>query len=235
MTIKAVLFDKDGTLLDFHATWMPAYTSAAKTISRDAGRPELERRLLEIGGYDHDTGRCDPGLPLGSGSNADIARLWAEECGLDDAGAVVTQLEAIFAREVVASAAPVGDLAALFARLTGRGLRLGVATMDSESTAHNTLSLLEVEEYLSFVCGYDSGFGLKPGPGMVAVFCDRLHLQPAEVLVAGDTLHDMHMGRAAGAGLVVGVLSGTGTREILGPHCDHILDDVLALESVLPR
>ena len=57
---------------------------------------------------------------------------------------------------------------------------------------------------------------------------------PGEVLVVGDTLHDLHMGRAAGAGVVVGVLSGTGTRELLAPHCDYVIDDVLALESVLP-
>jgi phosphoglycolate phosphatase len=233
VAIKGVLFDKDGTLLDFHATWMPAYVSAAVAVSRDAGRSELADRLLEIGGYDRRSGRCDPGSPLGSGSNADIARLWAEECGLDDAVPLEARLGEIFAREVTASAVPVGDLVSLFARLSERGLHLGVATMDAESLAHDTLSLLAIGGYLSFVCGYDSGFGLKPGPGMVEAFCERLSLRPAEVLVVGDTLHDLHMGRAAGAGLVVGVLSGPGSRDLLEPHCDHVVDDVHALESII--
>ena len=70
---------------------------------------------------------------------------------------------------------------------------------------------------------------------MVAAFCDLLSLQPSEVLVVGDTPHDLQMGRAAGAGLVVGVLSGTGTRELLESHCDHILENVLTLESLIPR
>ena len=52
-------------------------------------------------------------------------------------------------------------------------------------------------------------------------------------MVVGDTLRDLHMGRAAGAGLVVGVLSGAGSRELLEPHCDHVIDDVHALESLL--
>jgi phosphoglycolate phosphatase len=233
VAIKGVLFDKDGTLVDFYATWMPAYRSAAATISRDAGRPELADRLLEIGGYDRDSGRCDPGLPLGSGSNEDIARLWAKECGLEDATPVERRLEQMFAREVAASAVPVGDLVSLFARLVERGLHLGVATMDNESLARHTVSVLAIGSYLSFVCGYDSGFGMKPGPGMVEAFCVRLSLQPVEVLVVGDTLHDLHMGRAAGAGLVVGVLSGTGSRELLEPHCDHVLENVLALETVI--
>ncbi len=234
MAIKGILFDKDGTLLDFHATWVPAFRRAAEVVSRNAGRPELADRLLAMGGYDHRTGRCKPGLPLASGTNADIARLWAGECGLGDAAQLVTRLEEIFAREAAAHAVPVGDLASLFARLTKRGMHLGIATMDSEALAHAIVSLFQIGSFLSFVCGYDSGFGEKPGPGMVAAFCDRLSLEPAEVMVVGDTLHDLHMGRFAGAGLVVGVLSGTGTRDILECHCDHLVENVLALESVIP-
>jgi len=234
VAVKGILFDKDGTLLDFYATWMPAYRRAAEVVSRDAGRPELADRLLAIGGYDHQTGRCAPGLPLAAGTNVDIARLWAQECGLDDAAQLVACIENIFAREAAARAVPVGDIASLFTRLTARGLRLGIATMDSESLARDAVSLLAIDNYMSFVCGYDSGFGEKPGPGMVAEFCDRLSLHPTEVMVVGDTLHDVHMGRAAGAGLVVGVLSGTGTRALLESHCDHILENVLTLESVIP-
>lgn len=234
MSIKAVLFDKDGTLLDFHATWVPAYRSAALAVSRDAGRPELADELLAIGGYDRASGRCKPGQVLASGTNLDIARLWGQACGIEDTAALVARLEEIFAREAADRAVPVGDLPALFTQLVGRGLRLGIATMDSEALARATVKGLDIGAYLSFVCGYDSGFGVKPGPGMVTAFCHRLSLQPAEVLVAGDTLHDLHMGRAAGAGLVVGVLSGAGSRELFEPHCDHVLDDVMALESVIP-
>ena len=157
--IRGILFDKDGTLLDFHATWMPAYYAAAEAVSRGAGRPGLRDRLLEAGGYDAASGRCDPGSPLGSGGNTDIARLWAGECGCSDVARVTDQIEAIFAREVVASAAAVGDLPPLLARLRLRGLHLGVATMDSESLAHETLSRIAVDDHLSFVCGYDSGHG----------------------------------------------------------------------------
>jgi phosphoglycolate phosphatase len=233
VAIRGILFDKDGTLLDFHATWVPVYRYAAATVSREAGRPELADRLLAIGGYDHGSGRCDPSSPLGSGTNADIARLWARACGNPDTGVLETRLGAIFAAEVAASTVAVGDLASLFARLSARGLRLGVASMDSEALARHAVASLAIDDHLDFVCGYDSGFGTKPDPGMVEAFCARVSMLPSEVLVVGDTLHDLHMGRAAGAGLVVGVLSGAGNRELLAPHCDHVLDSVLALESII--
>lgn len=231
--IRAILFDKDGTLLDFHATWVPAFRVAAGAVSRDAGRPELAERLLAIGGLDAATGRCDPGSVLGSGDNTDIARLWARACGLDDVARVTARIETVFAREIPRSAAPVGDLVALFTRLRDRGFALGLATMDSEALARDVIAGLALHAHLGFVCGYDSGHGAKPGPGMVAAFCAALGVRPAEVLVVGDTLHDVHMGRAAGVGVVVGVLTGAGTRELLAPHCDHVLEDVFGLESLL--
>jgi phosphoglycolate phosphatase len=234
VAIKGILFDKDGTLLDFHASWIPAYRRAATMAGRLAGRPNLADHLLTIGGYDHQSGRCIPGMVLASGTNLDIAQLWAKACGLDDTLQLLSRLEEIFASDVASRAVPVGDLASLFTRLTERGMRLGIATMDSEALAQATVSLLEIDALVSFVCGYDSGFGVKPGPGMVTAFCHRVCLQPAEVLVVGDTLHDVQMGRAAGAGLVVGVLSGTGTRDLFESHCDHVLENVLALESLIP-
>jgi phosphoglycolate phosphatase len=41
------------------------------------------------------------------------------------------------------------------------------------------------------------------------------------VAVVGDNLHDLIMARAAGAALAIGVLTGNGTREGLGPHAHH--------------
>lgn len=228
-----MLFDKDGTLLDFHATWMPAYESAAAVVCERAGRPGLEARLLAAGGYDAARGRCDPRSLLACGTTAELARVWAREAGIADADALARLLETVFRRETDGRSVPVPGLPGLFARLEERGLALGIATMDSESLAHAAVSQFGIERHLRFVCGYDSGFGEKPGPGMVEAFCRHVALAPGDVVVVGDTPHDLHMGRAAGAGLVVGVLSGASTRDFLEPHCDHVLDSVAGIETLL--
>lgn len=233
MTVKAILFDKDGTLLDFHRTWMPAYRSAAQMVSREGGRPGLEARLLRIGGYDPERDRCDPGSLFACGTTAELARVWAREAGISDAAALAARLEDVFEREAAARPVPVADLGPLFDRLRLRGLKLGVATMDSESLARTTLRLLGVAARVDFVCGYDSGHGEKPGPGMARAFLAHCGLEAAQIAVVGDTPHDLHMGRAAGAGLVVAVLSGASEHDTLAPLCDRVIGSVGEIETVL--
>jgi phosphoglycolate phosphatase len=45
----------------------------------------------------------------------------------------------------------------------------------------------------------------------------------------GDTSADLQMGRAAGAGMVIGVLSGAGPAEVLAPYADHLLASIADL------
>jgi len=233
LTVKGILFDKDGTLLDFHRTWMPAYRAAAAMVCREAGREGLEARLLQIGGYDRERDRCDPASVLACGTTAELARVWAREAGIADADALGERLERVFEREAAAHPVPVADLGVLFERLRGRGLTLGVATMDSASLAHAVLRKLGVDAHVDFVCGYDSGYGEKPAAGMAQAFLAHCGLAAAEIAVVGDTPHDLRMGRAAGAGLVVAVLSGASERETLAPLCDRVIGSVAEIETLL--
>ena len=68
---------------------------------------------------------------------------------------------------------------------------------------------------------------------MVDGFRAATGLAAAEVAVVGDNLHDLEMGRAAGAGLLVGVLTGTSLREDLADHAHHVLDSIAGLEELL--
>jgi len=232
LRIRAILFDKDGTLTDFHATWMPAYREAAQALAVYSGRPALAEALLVAGGYDPASGRCRPSSPLAAGTIAELARVWAQAAQIE-AAPVVEILGRTFAESAAARAVPVTDLEGLFASLRARGLRLGVATMDSEALAHKTLARFGLGRSVDFVCGYDSGHGEKPGPGMVRAFCARVGLEPRAVAVVGDTPHDLRMARSAATGLAVGVLTGASPREALAGLADHVLEHVGEIEGVL--
>ena len=87
------------------------------------------------------------------------------------------------------------------------------------------LDHLGLAHHITFVTGYDSGHGVKPGPGMALAFAEAIGLKPSEIAVVGDNSHDIDMGRSAGAGLVIGVLSGTGDAATLEPIADACLPD----------
>jgi phosphoglycolate phosphatase len=77
------------------------------------------------------------------------------------------------------------------------------------------------------VCG-DDGFAVKPSPDAVIAVCHAFRTEPSRVAVIGDTPADLAMAREAGAGRVVGVLSGVGTAADLAA-ADVLLDSVGSL------
>lgn len=234
MAIRGILFDKDGTLVDFFGTWIPAYRAAADLASAVAGNPALGDRLLRLGGYDPATGALDPDSLLASGTTLEICDLWAAEAGVPDRETLSRDLHREMEGHVIVRPVPIADgIADLFRRLADRGFVLGMATMDGEAVARATAAALDLSELLSFISGYDSGYGSKPAPGMVRGFCAAAGLLPAEVLVVGDTSRDMHMARAAGAGMAVGVLTGATPRAGLAPLADRVIVSVFDLESIL--
>lgn len=232
--VAGVLFDKDGTLIDFRATWVPAYLGLAAELADRAGLPGQAAMLLARVGYRADADLFDEDSPLLWATNAMIARRWAEEpelTGID----VLEAVERHFCDLDRYPPQPVGDVAALVGRLRHRGLRVGMATMDSVAPARATADLLGIGALLDFLAGCDSGYGIKPDPGMVLAFCTSCGLDPADVVMVGDTPADLAMGRNAGCRLVVGVLTGGAPAHALAPLADHVIGSIMELEPLLPR
>ncbi len=231
--ITGIVFDKDGTLTDYHLTWSPLNEAAAAMAA--GGDPELTAHLLDLGGRDPRTGRVRGGSLLAAADTREIAEAWASAGATGDVDSLVRRIDEIF-EAGAEHAVPVTATAELFGRLRSRGLTLGVATSDSEAGARATLQRLGVDIVRDlFVAGYDSGHGRKPSPGMVDAFRAANGLPPGSVAVVGDNLHDIRMGRAAGCGLCIGVLTGTGSREELAAEADYVLDSIVELEALIER
>ena len=229
--IKAILFDKDGTLLDYAKSWLPVNRDLALFAAR--GDAALADRLLRGCGMDPDTGHVVPDSLLAAGSTAEVAEGLVAFGSPMDVEELTRELDAMFAAGAMRAVA-VTDLAVFFAGLKEKGYYLGVASSDNERSIRATAERFGFTPFLDYVAGYDSGYGVKPEPGMLLGFCAAVGVAPHEVAMVGDNNHDMHMGRAAGAGLNVAVLTGTGSRESLSAASDHCLNDITELESVLP-
>lgn len=235
MTLKGILFDKDGTLIDFDATWGPA---AYEVMRELAGGDEAKlRRLVAISHYVEEERRFLPSSPLVAGSSAHYGPLWAAALGRPAAQELYSEMDDRFAHWGLRTLAPIHEPAELCAALKARGLRLGIATNDAERSARMQAQALGLDPHLDYLAGYDSGFGPKPGPGMVTGFVDQIGCLPGEVALIGDSLHDLHAARAAGA-LAVAVLTGPlgeGARADLEPHADHVVGSIADLPDLVDR
>ncbi len=229
---RAVLFDKDGTLVDFERTWPPVYRAVAAELAAAAGEPALAGRLVRMAGYDAD-GALDPASPLACGTTEELVAVWSGQPELAGVPGIAERVDRAFAEASRRAPPAIDDLAGLFGRLRGRGLALGVATNDSSAAARAWLASVGVDGLLDFVSGCDSGHGVKPEAGPVLAFCAATNVTPAEVVVVGDAVHDLDMARAAGAGLAVGVLGGVTGRDRLAPRADCLIESIAGIEALL--
>ncbi len=222
--MRAILFDKDGTLVDYWRTWLPINRKVALYAAQ--GDEALAAELLRLGGQDPDTGRVEPGSALAAGSIAEIAAAFAEHPALDVPRDFEAGIDRIFAEGGAHHSELVPQGRETLVALKARGFLLGLATNDSASGLVASLAAHDVLPLFDFAAGCDSGFGAKPGPGMLRAFSVASGHPPSAIAVVGDAVHDLAMGRAGGAGLNIGVLSGTSGRDDLADLADLLLDSI---------
>ncbi|QKC85898.1 HAD family hydrolase [Mesorhizobium sp. NZP2077] len=229
--IKGILFDKDGTLVDFNATWLGVADFMAMDAS-DGDRWKADR-LLAAAGFDFANRRFKPDSIFASGTNMDVVELWFPRLSDEDQMLAVARFNEITSVQGSTMAVALPGIVDTLATLHKRSYRLGVATNDSTSGAEKTLVTLGVAQLFDAAYGYDAVANPKPAPDTIQAFCDLTGLRAAEIAMVGDNRHDLEMARAGGCGLAIGVLSGTGTRESLAEIADVILDSVADLPDFL--
>jgi phosphoglycolate phosphatase len=230
MPIRAILFDKDGTLVDFQRTWGPATHTVMTELCNGDGAAFA--RLAAVSLYDPAERRLLPGSPVVIETTYGYGKLWAEALGVPLTPEFVDRIDGMYFQTTLDHLTPMGDVKALLGGFRARGLRLGLMTNDADANTRAQMQRLGLDQLLEFIAAYDSGFGHKPDPDPVLAFAKFANVVPAEIAVVGDTEHDLVAARAAGA-TAVGVLSGPVPRERLEPHADVLLPSIAKLDDWL--
>src|SRR6185437_19093 len=123
--------------------------------------------------------------------------------GVAPASELAPAIERIFCEGGAAHSALIKGAREAIVVLRRRGFRIGLATNDSAGGLAASLAAHDILQLFDFTAGCDSGYGAKPDPRMVFAFCRCVAIDRKEVCVVGDAVHDLAMGRAAGAGLTI--------------------------------
>lgn len=221
--VEAILFDKDGTLFDFHRTW--GLWSRGFLLDLAGNDMALARRMAAAADFDLDAARYGPDSVLVAATPHEIAEILLPHLPGASLAGIVSRMNALSATVAQQEATP---LVPLMTELAARGLRLGVVTNDAEAPARAHLAAAAVLERFEQVLGCDSGYAPKPAPDMLVAFAEIAGLDPRNVVVVGDSPHDMVAARAAGMrGL--GVLTGVATRAQFGGLAETVLPSIAAL------
>ncbi|WP_135501460.1 HAD family hydrolase [Roseovarius aestuariivivens] len=218
--IDGLIFDKDGTLFDFHTTWSTWAHGVIADLT--GGDPDHAARMAAEMDYDLAARRFRPSSPLIAGTNREAAECVARALP----GRDVDEVEAFLMRATLD--VPQAEAVPLAPFLGGirRAVRaLGVVTNDTEAGARAHLGRAGVLDSFDFVAGFDSGHGAKPDPGPLLAFARVTGLDPACIAMVGDSTHDLIAGRAAGM-RTIGVLTGPAEAAALAPHADIVLPDI---------
>ncbi|WP_425078548.1 HAD family hydrolase [Ruegeria denitrificans] len=220
MPIDAIIFDKDGTLFDFANTWGGFGRSMLLRLSN--GEEDRATELGRVIGYDFEQGKYTEDSIVIAATVEEIAEVLIAHVD----GVILQEIIDLMNSEAAsAPQVPAVPLVPFLEGLQNAGIKLGVATNDSEHPALQHLESVGVRGHFDFVAGYDSGHGFKPGPGQLLAFAAHIGVEPSRIAMVGDSLHDLQAGRAAGM-TTIGVLTGLAEADALAPMADVILPDI---------
>lgn len=238
---QAIIFDKDGTLVDLMGIDLTLGRARAAGLAQAAGE-QAAAAWQQAVGFDAARGWMDRDGPLCLAPRHEeeivaAAVLYRLGYPWDRARALARQAydQADLMLEPPYGGQLLPGVAGLLADLAGRGLRLAIATTDRGWRAERALAALGVAGYFAAVVGAEDVTNGKPAPDMVVLACERLRCPPAAAIVVGDSPIDMEMGRAAGVAATIGVTTGLNDAARLAELADVVLPDVTRLPSLFLR
>lgn len=226
--MKLLLFDIDGTML--HAN--------------GAGRAAVERALARVCGRPITTdgvtfsGKTDPQIIADILQANGIASDGTSTLAEDALAAYEETAHEVFDPKAVTR---LPGVRSLLARLeTHPGVQLGLLTGNIESMAYRKLAAVALDHHFAFGA-FGSDHAVRHRLPPIAMARARAHTGRAfagrDVVIIGDTAHDIQCGRGIGA-FSVGVCTGRYGRRDLAAHTPSLLLDDLAdadgfIEAVL--
>lgn len=233
----AIIFDKDGTLIDFDAFWVSLSVAALKDILKEFGQGEtLIGEILEAFGV-HD-GVTDVNGILCKGTYAQMAQIIQDIMAQHGCEAAFAQVEETM-HQAYKRNAPAGEVKPtcpnirdVLLTLKGRNKRLAVVTTDNREITLLCLEKLGIADLFDRIYTDDGILPVKPNPHCALDFCDLAGAAKENTVMVGDTMTDIRFARNAGI-RAVGVAKNEAAGSVLGSQPDRLIRDISELLEIL--
>lgn len=241
---KVIVFDKDGTLGHDLGTLMRWKDSMLVAILAQVERQGRSTRAVackfyEAIGWDVDTGKLLPSAAIAVGTWDETLNLCAIALRdhLPDAIEYMNRWQKELGNLHAEDEPVVDNLKCMLQQCKNDyGLTAAVCTSDVRVSTVEAISRWGINECIEHIVTADDVIHPKPSPHPLLKVCALASVIPSECIMVGDTTHDISMGVAAGAGVIIGVLSGSGTESQLKSHgAHHVIQDVSLIPLLLKQ
>lgn len=183
MSLRAVLFDVDGTLVDSndaHAdAWVKAFAEFGISVD-----PLRVRRCIGMGGD----------------------KLMPEVSGIDEESPegkpIATRRSAIFKNEFLPNLKPFPGARDLVGAVRSRGYTTVAASSAQKSDLTALLEIAGADALMDETTSSDDAEESKPEPDIVQAALKRANVSPAEAVMIGDTPYDISAARRSGVRVI---------------------------------
>lgn len=222
LSVKAVVIDLDGTLLDT----APDLADAAMAMASELGLPPID--LATVKTY------------IGNGVSRLVKRVLTRQMDAEpDAelfGRALPLYEKHYAAGVSRKSKPFPGVLEGLAAFKQAGFRIACITNKAEKFTVPLLKDTGLFDYFELILSGDTLPKKKPDPLPLLHACKEFGIQPADLLLIGDSLNDAQAARAAGCPVFVVPYGYNRGRDVRELDVDAIVPSLLdAAKAVVPR
>lgn len=195
--LRGVIFDIDGTLVDSndaHArAWVDAFREAGYDVTFETVRP-----LIGMGG--------DKLLPKTIGKKHDSK----------EGKVLIKRRSEIFRRNYLPGLRALPGSRALVERVRAEGLKPVVATSAKDEELEGLLKAASVADLMEEKATASDAKRSKPDPDIVEAAIEQADMEPAELVMIGDTPYDVEAATRAGVRVIGFRSGGWGDEDLAG-------------------
>ena len=205
LEVKAILFDKDGTLTNIDNLWIePTEMVIRKILKQHIKEDSLItiEQMLELLGIVR--GEIVPNSVIASGTVEDMLDEIGKYFPIDKT-ALYDEVLQDFRNYLLAHPdmiVPIGDVAFLISELKNKGIKVGVVTNDSYVPTKTIFEILKVWHLFDFVATPDE-YPAKPASDSLIGASQHLAVPLHEIFYVGDSYLDMDYAKHCGGGISV--------------------------------